>query len=239
MSNINGLLGKLIFEGKLCLKTGLHIGASKDFSSIGAVDAVVVRDPLTRRPYIPGSSLKGKMRYLLARIYAREGRLKDIKEENRQLLRLFGSSGDKLVLSRLQFYDLFMTGESAGRLEKMDTDLYLTEIKFENTISRLTAIANPRQLERVPAGAEFDFKLVYNVENLEELEEDMRHLGYGTYMLQDDYIGGHGSRGYGRIELSEITIKYKDYARVLGKETMDIKTRAEQAFKEGRNGVVA
>ncbi|MCR4440866.1 MAG: type III-A CRISPR-associated RAMP protein Csm3 [Peptococcaceae bacterium] len=239
-NNINGICGKLILGGKICLKTGLHIGASKNFSSIGAVDMVVVRDPLTKSPYIPGSSLKGKMRYLLARVYAREGQLKDFKDEDDKLLRLFGSSGEKLFLSRLQFYDAFMTKESLERLKKMDTDLYLTEIKFENTIPRLSGIANPRQMERVPAGAEFAFKLVYNLEKPEELEEDMRHLGCGISLLQDDYIGGHGSRGCGRVEFAGITLEYKDYAQVSGKKALgfDVRTKAEEAFQNGRNGVV-
>ena len=76
------------------------------------------------------------------------------------------------------------------------------EVKFENTISRTTGIANPRQIERVPAGAVFAFKLVYNVENLGELEEDMNLLAKGFQLLQTDYLGGHGSRGYGRVKLS-------------------------------------
>jgi len=244
MGDISGLYGKLIFSGRLCLRTGLHIGASKDFSAIGAVDAVVVRDPLTRRPYIPGSSLKGKMRYLLARVYARDGRLQKIEDEDTRLRRLFGSTGSALILSRLQFYDIFMTDGSASRLEKMDTDLHLTEIKFENTIDRLTAVANPRQLERVPAGAEFAFKLAYNVEDLSELEEDMKHLGYGIYLLEDDYLGGHGSRGYGRIGFEDITLDYRDYAPHLSRDTAgraaeDIKEKAERAFQEGRSGVIA
>jgi CRISPR-associated protein Csm3 len=238
MSKINGLYGKLVFNGELRLKTGMHIGASKDFSSIGAVDTVVVRDPLTKRPYIPGSSLKGKMRYLLARVYARDGQLKEIKHEELRLQRLFGSSGDKILLSRLQFYDLFMTEESVERLKKIDTDLYLTEIKFENTINRLTAVANPRQLERVPAGAEFTFKLVYNVEKPEELEEDIMHLGYGIALLEDDYLGGHGSRGYGRIEISELKVEYVDYALLLGQKPVDIKGLAERALAKGRDGVM-
>ncbi len=247
MGDINGLYGKLILYGGLRLKTGLHIGASKDFSAIGAVDTVVVRDPLTRRPYIPGSSIKGKMRYLLARVYAREGQLAEIKREDYRLKRLFGATGggaeakgeDGIVLSRLQFQDIFMTDESASRLEKMDTDLYLTEIKFENTIHRITSVATPRQLERVPAGAEFAFRLVYNVENPDELAEDMRHLGYGFSLLEDDYIGGHGTRGYGRVQISDIGMEYRDYARMTGATPLDVKAAAEKAFDEGRNGVVA
>ena len=74
---MNGILGKLIIEAELVIKTGLHIGAGSDFSSIGAVDNVIVRNTLTRKPYIPGSSIKGKMRYLLARVYSSNGQLKD------------------------------------------------------------------------------------------------------------------------------------------------------------------
>jgi CRISPR-associated protein Csm3 len=131
-----------------------------------------------------------------------------------------------------------MTEESVERLKKIDTDLYLTEIKFENTINRLTAVANPRQLERVPAGAEFTFKLVYNVEKPEELEEDIMHLGYGIALLEDDYLGGHGSRGYGRIEISELKVEYVDYALLLGQKPVDIKGLAERALAKGRDGVM-
>ncbi|MBO8462226.1 MAG: type III-A CRISPR-associated RAMP protein Csm3, partial [Firmicutes bacterium] len=81
------------------------------------------------------------------------------------------------------------------------------EIKFENTISRLTGIANPRQIERVPAGTIFDFKLVYNVENKDELIEDMQTLAGGLKLLQADYLGGHGSRGYGRVSFEDLNVK--------------------------------
>ena len=123
----------------------MHIGAGSDFSSIGAVDNVVVRDSITKKPYIPGSSLKGKMRYLLARVYAKNGKMSDFKDEHDEIGRLFGQS--EKYASRLQFQDVFFNEESAQRIEKIGTDLYLSEIKFENTINRLTAIANPRQLE--------------------------------------------------------------------------------------------
>ena len=87
----------------------------------------------------------------------------------------------------------------------MELDTYIGEIKWENAIDRLTAGANPRQIERVPAGTEFDFRLVYNIESEEELMEDMELLAQGLQLLQMDYLGGHGSRGYGRVSLRDFS----------------------------------
>ncbi|NLU49228.1 MAG: type III-A CRISPR-associated RAMP protein Csm3 [Syntrophomonadaceae bacterium] len=216
MPNYAGALrGKLKITATLKLLTGLHIGASNDFSSIGAVDSVVVRDPLTRYPIIPGSSLKGKFRSLLAR-NIKGGPFYDIKDEPIELKRLFGgetkTSKDnaekrQLISSRLQFFDIFLNKNSAKRLEKANTDLYLTEIKFENTISRLTGEANPRQLERVPARAEFDFFLVYNIEEPDEVEEDFEFLATGFKLLQLDYLGRGGTRGNGRVALYNFKVE--------------------------------
>lgn len=199
------LKGKIVITATLRVLTGLHIGASNEFSSIGAVDSVVVRDPLTRRPIIPGSSMKGKLRSLLARSHD-GGPYYKFQDEPVELKRLFGgeeggknNEQKRLIPSRLQFFDIFMKKESAEQIEKMETDLYLTEIKFENTIDRITGQANPRQLERVPAGAEFDFCLVYNVEEPEEVEADFRLLAKGLKLLQMDYLGKGGTRGNGRV----------------------------------------
>lgn len=205
------LRGKLFITGTMKLLTGLHIGASSDFSAIGAVDMVVVRDPLTRQPIIPGSSIKGKMRSLLARNIGRGPSYK-IEDEPDELKRLFGGAAAQgksrqLIPARLQFFDVFMTAESVERLKKAPTDLYLTEIKFENTINRLTGEATPRQLERVPAGAEFDFRLVYNIEDESQLEEDFNNLGLGLKLLQMDYLGKGGTRGNGRIAFSNFTVE--------------------------------
>ncbi len=227
ISRINGLLGKLIIEGDLIIKTGLHIGAGSDFASIGAVDNVVVRDTLSRKPYIPGSSLKGKMRYLLARVYAEDGKMKDFKDENSEVGRLFGQS--QKYISRLQFQDIFFNEESANIIEKMDTDLYLTEIKFENTIDRVKAMANPRQLERIPAGSKFDFKLVYNVEKEDELEKDLENISKCLNLLKEDYLGGHGTRGYGRVDFDNLRFDFKNYGRC----DKDVKKIAEEIIKVG------
>lgn len=108
MRNIPSLKTKIKITGKLTLVTGLHIGTSGDFSPIGAVDSIVVRDPIKREPIIPGSSLKGKMRSLLARVESNKPWNLDIIEENQVMHRLFGFSGkDVIIPSRLQFSDLF------------------------------------------------------------------------------------------------------------------------------------
>jgi len=208
------LLGKIKISAKLRLLTGLHIGASKDLSSIGAVDSVVVRDPLTKRPVIPGSSVKGKLRHLISRTHM-EGPFYRVEEEPMDLKRLFGGvleDGGKrqLVPARLQFADLFISDENADRLEKMDSDLYLSEIKFENTINRLTGEATPRQMERVLAGTEFDFVLIYNAENSEEIIEDFENLATAIKMLHMDYLGGGGTRGNGRVLISDFSVQMLD-----------------------------
>lgn len=201
------LKGKVVFTGIITVETGLHIGAGSDFAPIGAVDSPFVRDTLTHAPIIPGSSLKGKIRTLLAKKTAQGYILNPIEKDNAVIARLFGMAAkDKVQTARLQFYDLFMTQESKELFSSLDTDTYMGEVKYENTINRLSGAAMPRQIERVPAGAQFDFKLVYNVETDDqaEIEEDIRTLKEGLDLLTYDYLGGHGSRGYGRIAISEI-----------------------------------
>lgn len=202
------LKGKLIIKAKLRLVTGMHIGASNDFAPIGAVDSTFIRDPFTKQPIIPGSSQKGKMRTLLAKARQRGYVLNSISEDDEVVKRLFGSAEKNNARpARLQFYDIFMTPESIAQVDGMDTDTYIGEVKFENTISRLTAVANPRQIERVPAGSEFDFKLVYNIERPEEIDKDMEILTEAFSLLQIDYLGGHGSRGYGRVGFHDFSVE--------------------------------
>ena len=228
---INTIKGKVIIEGKIEVLTGLHIGTSGDFSAIGAVDNIVIRDTVTNKPMIPGSSLKGKMRYLLARTkYNTSIELKNIKEEHESIKRLFGSS-DPIVVSRLQFQDSLLAVKNFGKVE---FDLPYTEIKYENTIDRATGVANPRQQERVAAGSEFDFKLVYNVEKTDEFEEDMKNILLMMEVLEDDYLGGHGTRGYGRIKFKNLKLNKKIYLEENKDEVDNIEKKLEndERFKE-------
>ena len=205
------LLGKILIQAELTVETGLHIGGSNDYAPIGAVDSVFVRDPFTRQPIIPGSSVKGKMRTLLAKARNGARMVQSPAEDEKVVRRLFGATGEKQVLlSRLQFSDLFINRKAVRKFEKLDTDTYMGEVKFENTIERGTGTAMPRQIERVPRGTTFDFLLIYNIENEEELNEDMEVLAQGFRLLQLDYLGGHGSRGYGRVSFSDFFIERID-----------------------------
>ena len=225
------LKGKLLIKGTIKLITGLHIGTSGDFSAIGAVDIIVIRDSVTNKPMIPGSSLKGKMRYLLARTkYNSSLETKEIKEEHEYIKRLFGSS-NPIITSRLQFQDILLSDKSIEEFKEVEFDLPYTEIKYENTINRTTGIANPRQLERVPAGAEFDFKIIYNIEKIEDLKEDMENILLMIDVLEDDYLGGHGTRGYGRIKFKNLSFELKTYTEENKKELITV----EKEIKEINN----
>jgi CRISPR-associated protein Csm3 len=186
----------------------MHIGAAKDFAPIGAVDSPFIRDPYTKRPIIPGSSLKGKIRTLLAKSYANSYVLNSIEDDNEIIQRMFGSATKNQVrAARLQFYDLSMTDESFQQFDVMEMDTYIGEIKFENVINRITSEAKPRQIERVPAGVEFAFRLIYNIEDPDQVVEDMQILTDGLRLLQMDYLGGHGSRGYGRVAFRDFHVE--------------------------------
>ena len=219
---MNTLKGKFIITGKIKVLTGLHIGTSGDFSAIGAVDNIVIRDTVTNKPIIPGSSLKGKMRYLLSRTKYNDNSIltmPNIKEEcdkkYDEIKRLFGSSEKPITLSRLQFCDMLLREKDYGK--DIEFDLPYTEIKYENTIDGGTGIANPRQQERVPAGSEFDFRLIYNIENTENMEEevkrDFENILLMFELLEDDYLGGHGTRGYGRVKFEDLKLIEKVYIK--------------------------
>lgn len=196
---------KIKITGTIEIKTGMHIGGDDSFSAIGAIDSPVVRDPLTRLPIIPGSTLKGKMRSLLARDKGTmpAAGTKGFEGDCFELLRLFGSSsketdatGIGMQMSRLQFSDCFLKNK-----EELPQ---IFENKFENTIDRLTSIANPRQIERVVRGAQFGMEIIYNVEDAEQIEEDFANIRAGLSLIENDYLGGGGSRGNGRVTFGDL-----------------------------------
>lgn len=202
------LRGKILIEATLRLETGLHIGMGGDFAPIGAVDAPFIRDPVTRRPIVPGSSIKGKLRTLLARSFQEGYWLDQIDKDPEPVKALFGAANNNgsARAARLQFFDCHLTEESFERLKTLEFHTYLGEVKWENTIDRLTGGASPRQIERTPAGAEFAFRVAYSIEREEETERDMKLLADGLRLLQLDYLGGSGSRGYGRVSLRRFQV---------------------------------
>lgn len=200
------MYSKLLLCGEIEVVTGLHIGGSEGFSAIGAIDSPVVRDSVTRLPMIPGSSLKGKIRTLIARDL-NDNAFVEHSKDNIKIRRLFGSSKDeKLKRSRLIFSDCIMTLENRQEIINAGA-MSVTEAKFENTINRATGVANPRQIERVVRGAKFPFELIYEVIEPTEITEDFETLSQGLKLLQYDYIGGHGSRGYGKVKFNNLELK--------------------------------
>ncbi|MFZ7187443.1 type III-A CRISPR-associated RAMP protein Csm3 [Avibacterium avium] len=212
-------------KATLVLKTGLHIGSGDSEMHIGGIDNPVIKNPITQRPYIPGSSLKGKIRSLLE---WRSGAVKDkplaisdIKtaaqpEMVKDILRLFGINADtkneqdivkEIGVARLGFWDCEFTPDWRAHLEQ--NNLPATEAKFENTIDRITSTAgNPRQTERVPAGAKFEFKVT-----LRQFEQDSDKLVElflkGLRLLELDSLGGAGSRGYGKVAFEHLMVDNK------------------------------
>ena len=210
----NTMYGKILIEGKLEVVTGLHIGGASSFAAIGAVDSPVVRNSRDNQPMIPGSSLKGKIRSLLAR--QRNQKISgNMDEDEEGILRLFGSAKNGNVrVGRLIFSDLFLAEQDS--LESP------VEVKFENSINRLTAVANPRQLERVIPGTQFNLKLLYELKDTTDREKekhseyyqgaekewilkDFQSLIDGMKLLELDYLGGSGTRGYGQVRFCNLS----------------------------------
>lgn len=208
--------------GKIVVKTGLHIGAGNDEVHIGGVDSPIIRNPINLEPYIPGSSIKGKMRSLM------EWKLNKIdKSENNfgnpcscgkfdcPICRVFGTANNsskgeedskKRGPTRIIVRDAVLSKASQ---ELFYADKELIEIKAENNINRITAKATPRQLERVVPGVEFDFEISYRVLDTGDGGDlDNKYFKdvvlESLKLLQNDYLGGGGSRGNGQIEFKDL-----------------------------------
>ena len=194
---------KIQVTAQIRLETGLHIGTSNAFAAIGATDSPVIKDPITNLPIIPGSSIKGKMRTLLAKVY--NTTLAEKPGDDGEIIsRLFGNSSDKnYKVGRLIFRDAFLTNKDD--LDSRDVKSY-TEVKFENTIDRITAEANPRQIERAIRDSVFGFELIYEVtdKSQAQVEEDFKVILDGLKLLELDYLGGSGSRGYGKVVFEDL-----------------------------------
>ncbi|MCX7786409.1 MAG: type III-A CRISPR-associated RAMP protein Csm3 [Spirochaetes bacterium] len=206
-------------KGKIRLLSGLHIGAGNDKIEIGGMDNPVIKDPATGAPYIPGSSIKGKMRSLM------EWKLNKVLPKGDpcscgvcEICTVFGTAAaekkedaiEKALTrgpTRIIVRDAHLTLEYKEKFGRGDQ---LIEEKYENSLNRITAAANPRPVERVIPGVEFDFAIAFKVldrddngKKDEKLFEDI--VLYGLAALQEDYLGGGGSRGNGRIQFIGLT----------------------------------
>ncbi len=222
----------LTLRGTLRCVTGLRIGGSTETIEIGGLDNPVIKHPLTGLPYVPGSSLKGKMRSLLElrlgmidpRPEVDGRRNRDYGEVHRPggygcegetcpICRIFGSNAGEGELgpARLIVRDAYLTGEWEAKVEeRLQEGDPVTEIKYENTINRITAMANPRQMERVPAGVEFAFEIGYRVFDTGDGGETDRtlyeHMVEALQLVQADTLGSSGSRGYGKVAFEDLTL---------------------------------
>ena len=205
---------KIIITGKVIAETGLMIGGSSSALEIGGTDKQIIRNPVDKKPYIPGSSLKGKMRSLLevsrgtvTNEYKNMGN--PTQDPTHEAAQLFGhinqNTSKKQQPSRLLVRDGSLTEASAKKLN--NTELLYTEVKAENSINRITAEANPRFFERVPKSSEFELSMTLNV-FVGESEDKYLGLVYECLrLIQDDYIGAGGSRGNGQVsfKLTSVT----------------------------------
>jgi CRISPR-associated protein Csm3 len=229
------LIGKLILEGEMLCETGLHVGAGKGSLEIGGSDNPVVKDAFGR-PYVPGSSLRGKIRSLLEQsgglavpselvyLSRRKGQEVRIHQSDRpddEICLLFGRNpgrmervqGESLESSaatpaRLAVYDAPLDPESITAQMRENLDDEITEVKSENAIDRITSQANPRTLERVPAGARFRVRMVLDI-LCEEDKALAARLFEGLRLLEDDALGGGGSRGSGRVRFGNLKLTWR------------------------------
>lgn len=219
------LVKKIKINTSITLITGLHIGGNSENVEIGGIDNPVIKIASKENiPYIPGSSLKGKIRCLLEQVY----RAPKIGL-NQEVNNLFGYSGTKQP-SKIIVRDAMLSDDSKKMLSACDNlDMPYTETKVENTIDRVqgaTVKGGIRQTERVPAGATFNAEFIINVWDDDKEEELMALFKKGIQLLENDYLGGSGSRGYGQIkfgkaakvELSEennwIAVKQEEYGNI-------------------------
>lgn len=221
--------GRIFVSGAVRAITGLHVGGSAGALAIGGVDQPVIRNLWNGQPYLPGSSIRGKMRSLAEKFQHRPLNTRigqDVwihvcEDESAyrtcSVCRVFGVPGksgrpEYGGPTRLLVRDVGLSPESVAHLESIETDLPFTEIKWEAAIDRVTAAATPRQQERVPAGAVFaPLDLVYSVYDRSDLE-GFHLVLQALQLVEDDYLGGQGSRGSGKVRFENLAIAVRRQA---------------------------
>lgn len=248
------LEANIILRGKIECITGLHIGGSKEKLEIGGVDSPVIRNPRSQFPYIPGSSLKGKIRHLLEFANGVVGYGAENPGDVSQhpdIVRLFGIGAEEKESSKLASIgptriivsDCHPDKATRELWKKMDSELLYTEYKPENGIDRITSAANPRFVERVVEGSFFNFEIIYMVltspegQSLNDPQKDLSNLLKGLRLLEHNFIGKAGSRGYGRIKLhltDPIVLTPSDYqngTEAYGNSILDLDSISDRSLK--------
>ena len=243
--------GKYIIKANLRCKTGLHIGGTEVGFEIGGLDNPVIKDPITGYPYIPGSSLKGKMRSLLEwaknRVQIKEIREKGIptgkwKGEvcncgSCEICMVFGASADtkgQKEPTRLIIRDSFPSKDTIQKWQEYLGENIYTEVKTENAIDRLTSAANPRQIERVPADSVFEVEMIYDIYKDDDVDK-LKIIFEGMMLLEDSALGGGGSRGSGKVVFENIRITKRGigyYTKDESEEEIPLKDGSGNPFKD-------
>jgi len=191
MSKELRLSKRIIIDLQIDVLTGIHIGGSKESFGIGGVDLPVIKDPVSGKPIIPGSSLKGKLRSLMV--------LAGVVKEDHPLF-----TGGEQGPTRCLFRDCRLTAESCKLLESRLGENTYTEIKAENTIDKFTGttkMGGLRFIERVPMGVSFEGEIVINGYNEDDINDFYKKIEAGCRLLEANYLGGSGSRGYGKVKM--------------------------------------
>ncbi len=237
--------GNLVITGQILCETGLHIGGVSEGIEIGGLENIVIRDPKTDLPFIPGSSLKGKMRSLLE-LSDRDATMNIIENKGEPCkcgkcapCRIFGTpaldpketmEGRQQGPTRIVVRDCHLTKDSIDELDNMNV-INRTEVKSENTLNRITSEANPRTIERVPKGSVFSFEIVFSVYDDDDYTNFLG-IFHSLRLLEDSYLGGSGTRGSGQVKFKDINMvkrsveyyKVKDVEKTIesGKTIFDI-----------------
>ena len=247
--------GSFVIDYTLTNLTGLRIGGAKEEFDIGGVDNPVIKAPVSipgfyedgselpqGAPYIPGSSIKGKVRSLLEWALGRVEKMyeknpNDIEKAGKpcdcgkcKVCVIFGTGDSRTYKNlkieelpgppRAKFFDAYPTKDTLRILRNQLGEGIFTEIKTENQINRITSLAqNPRKMERVPAGAEFEGRIVFDLFK-EEDKDLLKTLFKGLELLENNFLGGYGSRGSGRVKFKELKIEFipRDYYTGDGKK---------------------
>jgi CRISPR-associated protein Csm3 len=201
-------------EATLECLSGLHIGGSQDDLSIGGTDLPVIRHPVTQTPYVPGSSLKGKMRAELEKELGKHRGAEPCgcARADCPICRLFGphkNTRSELGPTRLIVRDapLLAGGEF--------------ELKTENVINRVTGAAeHPRKLERVAAGSTFRVAMKVQVYDLDGTFEYKNQKGKDALLaaarraielVQSTGLGAGISRGSGQVQFKNLKLDGADW----------------------------
>lgn len=219
MFNVN-----YVIKGIIHCETGLHIGNSSDNIDIGGSDKPIIKDPITNLPFIPGSSLKGKLRALLElndylsseSVRGRHGKASN--DINCVATQIFGIASfrstkeEKLLFkfpTRVIVRDSYPTDETISMWKNSEDVFEGAELKYENFVDRINARAFLRNIERIPRGSEFRFEIIFSVYKGDN-EKNFIELIRAMKLLEDNYLGGSGTRGFGKVQFKEINIIRRD-----------------------------